>query len=123
LKEEDFEIFLEDFTDLLSAMEASIVKMKGQIAKLVGVETKQPAAVREETFKCLKFEAQQGAKIGSFEVAYKEQNIPEHWNNAYNVLKQSNATINNRYHGENYEHSYWLYGEGKIYRQKLKPKT
>jgi hypothetical protein len=122
LKEDDFEIFLEDFCDMLTAFEASIAKMKQQIAKLVGVETKQSAAVREETFTCLKFEAQQGAKIGEFEVAYKEHNLPENWNSAYNVLKQSNATINNRYHGENYEHSYWLYGEGKIYRQKLKHK-
>jgi hypothetical protein len=122
LKGEDLEIFLEDFLDMLTGMEASIVKMKQQIAKLIGVEAKQ-AAVKEETFNCNKFEAQQGAKIGEFEVAYKEHNLPEHWNSAYNILKQSNATINNRYHGEGYTYAYWLYGEGKIYRQKLKQKA
>jgi len=120
LKEDDFEIFLEDFCDMLTAFEASIAKMKQQIGKLVGVEAKQPAAVKEETFTCLKFESQQGAKIGEFEVANQKQNLPEHWNSAYNVLKQSNATINNRYYGEGYTYSYWLYGQGKIYRQKLK---
>jgi len=37
VKDEDFEIFLEDFMDMLNGLEASIVKMKQQIAKLAGV--------------------------------------------------------------------------------------
>jgi len=85
-------------------------------------ETKQEQAVREETFTCLKFEPQQGAKIGEYEVAYKANNIEDKWTHAFNVLKQNNSTINSRYHGEGYAYSYWLYGENKIYRQKLKPK-
>jgi hypothetical protein len=35
--DEDFANFLEDFLDMLNAVEASIVKMREQIAKLVGV--------------------------------------------------------------------------------------
>ena len=80
------------------------------------------AAVKEETFTILKFEAQQGAKIGEFDVAYKANNLEDKWHHAYNVLRNSNATINSRYHGQSYAYSYWLYGENKIYRQKLKPK-
>lgn len=35
---EDFVIFLEDFCDYLNALEASIVRLKTQIAKLVGAD-------------------------------------------------------------------------------------
>jgi hypothetical protein len=78
------------------------------------------SAVLEETFNILKFEVQHGAKIGEYEVAYKANNIAEKWTQAYNVLRNSNATIKDRYYGEGYAYSYWTYGEGKIYRQKLK---
>jgi len=83
--------------DLLNAQEASIVKMRMQIAKLVGVEaTAAQAAAKEETFTCLKFEPQQGAKIGLYEVAYKANNVEDKWTQAFNILRQSNATINSR---------------------------
>ena len=86
-------------------------------------EKTQAATVQEATFTTLKFEPQQGAKLGQFEVAYKQNNLQDKWGSAYNILRNSNATIKDRYHGETYQHSYWLYGEDKIYRQKLKPKT
>jgi len=76
--------------------------------------------VEEETFTILKFEKQQGAKIGEYEVAYIPSNLADKWVQAYNILRQNNATINNRYYGENYVHNYWLYDEDKIYRQKLR---
>jgi hypothetical protein len=109
---------------LLDAVESGIAAFKQQFAAKKGVSTVQPkpAAVKEETFACLKFEPQKGVRIGEFEVAYREQNLPEHWNHAYNILRQANATISNRYYGEGYQHSYWLYGEGRIYRQRLSQK-
>jgi hypothetical protein len=79
-------------------------------------------AVSEETFTALKFEVQQGAKIGEYEVAYQPNNIAEKWSSAYNILRSSNATIKDRYHGKGYVYAYWLYGEGRIYRQKTKGK-
>lgn len=90
------------------------------LQRLAPSETKQPVAVKEETFNILKFEKQQGAKIGELEVAYKANNLLDKWVSAFNVLHQNNATINSRYHGEGYQCSYQLYGEDKIYRQKLK---
>ena len=80
-------------------------------------------AVQEITFTTLKFESQQGAKLGEYEIAHKASNLEDKWRPAYNILRNSNATIKDRYHGEGYESSYWIYGEGKIYRQKLNPKT
>jgi hypothetical protein len=91
--------------------------------KLAPTITNQAIAVKEETFTILNFEKQQGAKIGEYEVAYKPNNLADKWTQAYNILRQSNATINSRYTGEDYTYNYWLYGEDKIYRQKLKPKT
>jgi hypothetical protein len=81
---------------------------------------KATAAVQEVTFTTLRFEPQQSAKLGQFEVAYKQNNLSDKWQSAYNILRNSNATIKDRYHGETYAYSYWLYGEDKIYRQKLK---
>ncbi|MEM3880907.1 MAG: hypothetical protein QXD19_04080 [Candidatus Bathyarchaeia archaeon] len=37
--DEGFQVFLEDFTDFLNDLEASIAKMKQQIAKLVGAQS------------------------------------------------------------------------------------
>ena len=96
-----------------NGFEAIAVQFKHAICGAVGV------SVKEETFNILKFEKQQGAKIGPYQVAYKANNIPDKWNSAYNILRQNNATIADRYYGKGYVYGYWLYGEGKIYRQKL----
>jgi hypothetical protein len=118
---------LEILSDFCDALEAAAVNVKRQIAELTGAKEqksqKEPtAAVKEETFTNLKFEEQQGAKIGSYQVAYEKTNIPEKFSVALNILTKSNALINTRYYGEGYEFTYWTY-QGKIYRQKLKPKT
>lgn len=109
---------LEILVDFANAVEAAAVNVKHKIAEITGV--KGAVTVKEETFDILKFETQKGAKIGPYQVAYKAQNIPDKWNHAYGILRQNNATIANRYRGDGYTHSYWLYGSGKIYRQKLK---
>ncbi|MGA2523646.1 MAG: hypothetical protein ABSF65_05780 [Candidatus Bathyarchaeia archaeon] len=90
------------------------------VESLTPPEIKEENAVDENTFSCLKFDAQQGNKLGSFDVAYKTTNPADKWTQAFDVLSKANSTIQTRYHGKNYEFSYWLYGEGKIYRQKLK---
>jgi len=110
--------FYDAFFALLDGFEAGIQNFRQQIGCKKGIVT-----VKEDTFECLNFEPSKGSKIGEFEVAVKEKNPEAAWLHAYNILKQSKASINNRYHGEGYKHSYWLYGEGKIYRQKLKPRT
>jgi hypothetical protein len=83
-------------------------------------ESSKGTAVTEVTFNILKFEAQEGAKLGNYEMAAKTSNLEEKWTHAYNILRNSNATISARYFGKGYIFSYWIYGEDKIYRQKLK---
>lgn len=81
--------------------------------------------VNEETFLAHKFEPQQGIKLGVFEVSFKanSESTADKWQSAYDVLSKAHATIQERYRGQDYKFSYWLYGEGKIYRQKLKEKA
>jgi len=112
----------EIFLDYLNAQEASCVNARRQIAELfsMGSVPEQKTAVREEVFTSLKFEPQQGAKIGAYDVAYKANNIVDKWTSAFNILRQSNATIQSRCRGVDYQFSYWLYGTDKIYRQKHK---
>jgi hypothetical protein len=77
------------------------------------------STVNELNFSTLKYEPQQGTKLGDYEIAHKQSNLEDKWRPAYAILRNSNATIKDRYHGETYQYSYWLYGEDKIYRQKL----
>lgn len=71
MQDEDLTIFLEDFVDFLDGLEASIVKLKQQIAKLAGAEKPKfswnPNAI--------KWEKAQGAK-GEFERS-EDVNNPE----------------------------------------------
>jgi hypothetical protein len=78
---------------------------------------------KEETFTVLKFEPSKGERLGEFEVAHKSSNLPDKWNQAYNILRQNNAVINSRYCESNYIFCYWLYGEDRIYRQRRKQQT
>lgn len=93
------------------------------IDTLAPKEAKEKPTVPEEGLSSLKFEPQEGAKLGIFEVAYKTNNPADKWTKAFNILRSSNATIQERYHGKSYQFSYWLYCEDKIYRQKLKEKA
>jgi hypothetical protein len=77
------------------------------------------STVNELNFSTLKYEPQQGTKLGEYEIAHKQNNFEDKWRQAYAILRNSTATIKDRYHGETYQYSYWLYGEDKIYRQKL----
>jgi hypothetical protein len=114
---EDFA--LEVLLEFLNAAEAGIAAAKYRIKERRGLGGKQPAAVLEETFSCLKFEEGKGVKLGDYETASKKNNDPEKFQHAFNILKNSNATIANRYHGNGYNCSFWIYGD-RIFKQRLK---
>ncbi|MEM3000500.1 MAG: hypothetical protein QXX34_08265 [Candidatus Bathyarchaeia archaeon] len=120
MKEEDLTIFLEDFCNFLDGLEASIVKMKKQIAKLVGVAEEKPK-LSEETFSILNWQSEKGSRLGDYEVAYKNQNVLENWQHCFNILKQNNAVIGNPFHLEGYQYRYWIFPEkygDRIFRKK-----
>ena len=111
---------VESLVKLRDAYAMASEALNEYIETLAPPGVKEPSAVvQETTFAILKFESQQGARIGEYEVAYKASNIEDKWQHALNILRNSNATIKDRYHGEDYQFGYWLYGQDKIYRQKL----
>ncbi|MEM4713864.1 MAG: hypothetical protein QXQ61_04865 [Candidatus Bathyarchaeia archaeon] len=115
---EDFWNFIKDFMDYLNSQEEAVKRLKEQIAKLVGVKPSIP----EVTFNVLKWQAEKGAVLGDYEVAYKNQNVLENWQHAYNILKASNSVIGNPFHLEGYAYRYWIYPEkyeDRIFRKKL----
>ena len=80
------------------------------------------ATLQELAFTALKWLPQEGGKIGPFETATKQDNDQVKFSTDYDELGKANATIKDRYHGPDYQHSYWLFGQDKIYRQKHKQK-
>jgi hypothetical protein len=76
--------------------------------------------VDKKIFQNLKFEPYTGTKLGNYEIAFLANNETDGFKQAHNILTAAKATIKDRYHDERYQFSYWLYGEDKIYRQKLK---
>lgn len=110
----------EAIIDFANAVEAACVNLRMKLGDEPKKPSQQSAAVTETTFTTLKFDPAKGEKLGDYEIAYKASNIADKFDYAYNVLRASNATIKDRYHSSGYEFSYWIYGENKIYRQKLK---
>lgn len=123
--EADLSIIESSYHTIYNALEINGLMSAGE-PTVPGAETEQKSqkepttAVSEETFACLKFEDQRGAKLGEYSVAYKQNNLLDKWNTAFNILRSNNSTIKDRYYGPGYHFSFWLYGENKIYRQKLK---
>ena len=119
-KQVDFLVKLRDAGQMIA--DAANEPLKSMAPPDPGLEN-EPAAVKETTFTTLKWDAQTGSKLGDFDVSYKASNIVDKWQHAFNILRSSNATIKERYYGAGYSYSYWVYGQDKIYRQKIKPKT
>lgn len=117
---DDLKIFLEDLLIYLEAEEANIVQLKRQITKLTGPKEAK-ATLPELTFNILKWEAEEGAKLGKYEVAYQKANIPDKWQHGFNILRNNNALISKRFHENGYVYSYWIFPEkyvDRIFRKK-----
>ena len=117
---EDLRILAEDIVDFLNGVEASCVKFKKQIEKLLGREVK--ARISEDRFNILKWEDERGARLGDFQVAYAKHNLPDKWRHTYNILKANTSLISNPFKEEGYEFRYWIYPskyQDRIFRKKL----
>lgn len=98
-----------------------IISEIGQVLGMAESEKPQRPEIDEKVFSSLKFEAQQGQKLGQYEIADKIKNNPEDWQKAYDILKKAGATIKDRVKGQNF--TFWLYGDfERIYRQKRREK-
>ena len=118
MSSEDLKVLAEEIVDFCNGLEALAVKLRVQIEKLFG-EVK--AKIPEETFTILKWQSEKGSRLGEYEVAYKNQNVLDNWQHAFNILKQANAVIGNPFHLAGYQFRYWIfekYGD-RIFRKKL----
>jgi len=121
MSSEDLKILAEDIVDFCNALESACVKLRRQIEKLLGSEVR--ANVSEVAFTCLKWEDERGARLGNYQVAYKNSNLLDKWLHAYRILEANHAVISNPFKLEGYEHRYWIYPEkykDRIFRKKLK---
>ena len=109
------ESLVDAVVDFCNGLEALAVNLRRQIQAKGAVKS----GILEEVFDVLAWEKAEGSKLGSYEIAFLKANLPEKWNHAFQILKQNNAIISSRFHEKGFVHSYWLYGEGKIYRKKL----
>jgi len=119
MNEEDLAIFLEDFCDFLEGLEASIVKMKRQIVKLVGEAEGKPRvqipAGSNPAEKLgwnpdnIKWEKAEGAK-GTFEKS-EDINNPE-----FKAMLKDLASHNGRLTRNGF--FYWVYKNGSTVGRK-----
>ena len=123
MSDEDLKILAEEIIDFCNGLEALAVKLRFQIEKMFDIAKveKSKAVLPEATFN-LKWQVEKGNRLGEYEVAYKSQNILDNWQHCFNILKQNNAVIGNRFHEQGYEYAYWIYPEkyeDRIFRKKL----
>ena len=110
---EDFKIFIEDFVDFLNGVEASIVKMRVQVEKLVGEAKVKGSTKLPFDASKIQWQDKENEK-GKFQVSEDFDN-PEH----KALLKFLNEHAGGCINSEGY--FYWVYKSGsKIGRKKRK---
>lgn len=117
---EDSKHLAESLIDFCNALESLAVNLRRQIQPLTKTEAK--AVLSEETFNILKWQDEKGVRLGDFQVAYKNMNLPDKWLHCYNILKANSSVINNSFKEEDYVYRYWIYPEkytDRIFRKKL----
>ena len=92
MSSEDLKILAEDIVDFCNALESACVKLRRQIEKSLGPKL---SLVSEVAFTCLKWEDEKGTRLGNYQVAHKNSNLPEKWLHAYRILEANNAIISN----------------------------
>ncbi len=96
---------------------AALQEVIEKLQKIVKGQT-STKIVNESNF-FMNYEPRQTPKLGLFQVASREGN-ETNFDTALKVLKKFKATISHRYHGNDYNYSYWFFGSPeKIFRQKL----
>lgn len=106
MRNEDLTVFLEDFCDFLDGLEASIVKMKMEIAKLVGVSEKEKWSWNPDK---IKWEKAEGFK-GDYERSEDVDN-PE-----FKAMVKDLAEHNGKLSREGF--FYWVFKNGSVVGRK-----
>lgn len=90
------------------------------------LDEKPDVPVSEVLFNGLRWEANNGPKLGDFETAYKTHNQLDPWQQAWNTLKVNNATLKDHYDPEDFVYFYWIYPDkytDRIFRKRRQRET
>lgn len=82
--------------------------------------------IPEDTFSVLTWQDEKGVKLGDYQTAYVNVNLPDKFRPAFNVLKSNNAVIRNPFHLKGYSFRYWIFPDkytDRIFRKKLEAET
>lgn len=118
---EDANQLAEGLVDFCNALESLAVNLRRQIQPLTETEVK--AVLSEEAFNILKWQDERGVRLGNFQVAYKNMNLPDKWLHCYNILKVNNSLISNPFKDRGYVYGYWIFPSkymDRIFRKKMK---
>ncbi len=77
--------------------------------------------ITEQTFNLLKWVPETGRKLTDYEVAYRDQNLPQSWDHCFAILKANSSTLKNHYQPEGFTFYYWLFTDkytDRIFRKK-----
>jgi hypothetical protein len=111
----------ESLIDFCNAVESASFNLH---RKLQGVGNNEAKTVlSEDTFNVLKWQDEKGVRLGDFQVAYKNMNLPDKWLRCYNILKANNSLISNQFEDRGYVYRYWIYPEkydDRIFRKRVK---
>jgi hypothetical protein len=114
------DLAIDVLVSLMDGIESGVAAARQLIKeRKLPAEEKHTATVLEETFTVLSYDKGTGDKLREFETASRKNNLPDKFDYAYHILRNANATIAHRYHGETYVFNYWIYGD-RIFRQLLK---
>jgi len=110
------EKILQLLADFMTAIEAAAVQFKQELNKIAEHEF----GLSENPFTVLKWKPITGNRLGEFEVAEKAENDNQAWENAYQILKNRNATLKNHLGDKDWTYYYWLYDRtsDRIYRKR-----
>ena len=111
----------ESLIDFCNAVESASFNLQRKLQGSGNNEAK--TVLSEDTFNILKWQDEKGVRLGDFQVAYKNMNLPDKWLHCYNILKANNSLISNPFKEKGYVHRYWIFPskyEDRIFRKKIK---
>lgn len=116
---DEVNILTESIVDFCNGLEALAVNLRRQLKGLAEAKV----VLSEETFDILKWVNEKGVRLGDFQVAYKNMNLPDKWLHAYSILKANNSLISNSFKDRGYVYRYWIFPSkytDRIFRKKIR---
>jgi hypothetical protein len=120
MSEKEFSELVESLVDFCNGLESLVVNARREIKELIKTEANRQ--ISEDSFSILSWQDEKGSRLGCYQVAYKNMNLPEKWLHCFNILKANSSLISNPFTEQGYVHRYWIYPDkysDRIFRKKI----